>query len=66
MTAFLLFLGEFRKKNADKGYSNTDMTKTASKVWKSLKPYEKNPYEDLSLKLKDKYTREFKKYKVGT
>lgn len=64
MSAFLLFLGEFRKKNGQRGYNNTLMIQKGAAVWRRLSPADKHPYEDWSQKLKLKYTEACQKYKV--
>jgi len=65
MSAFLIFLGEFRKTNQHRGFSNTEMTQKGATVWRSLTNREKLPYEEQSMRLKEKYNREFSRYKVS-
>lgn len=64
MSAFLLFLGDYRKKNRSKEYSNVEMTRRGGSAWRILSNSDKFPYEEKSLKLKTKYMKELNKYKV--
>ncbi|XP_067943219.1 high mobility group protein B3-like [Watersipora subatra] len=63
MTAFLLYLGDFRKRNNSKGYTNVEMTRRGASAWRNLTNREKFPYEEKSLKLKEKYIKDIHKYK---
>ena len=62
----MLFLGDYRERNSDKNYTNVEMTRRGSSAWRNLTNLEKYPFEEKSLKLRDKYRREIEKYKVGT
>ena len=63
-SSFMLFLGEFRKRNSNRGYSNSEMSSKGAAVWRQLPALEKLPYEDRAAELKQKYAKEMAKYKV--
>jgi len=60
LSAYFLFMGEFRKNNPDLGLTET--TTKAGAKWKTLSEKERAPFDKQAVKDKARYTREMGKY----